>query len=72
MPVVVDGELRLRSGSTFRCRIQDLSRDGALVALAQAGKLPKRFFLKIGASEPREIVVAWRNEGEVGVTFLDV
>lgn len=71
VPVLVAGELRLRNGLAFPCRVRDLSRGGALIVFPQADKLPKRFFLRIGSAEPREIVVAWRGADEVGVQFVE-
>lgn len=72
MPVMLAGEVQINSRVALPCRVRDVSRGGALIAFAKADKLPERFGLRIGtAAAAREVLVAWRGDGEVGVRFVE-
>ncbi|WP_421695203.1 PilZ domain-containing protein [Aestuariivirga sp.] len=59
------------SKSVIDCMIRDLSQGGARLACSQTANLPETFSLvSVSERELREVRIAWRQIGEVGVQFV--
>ena len=57
--------------SVFDCVMRDISLGGARLTCEQAAQLPEHFQLVFMADrEMRDVRVAWRKLGELGVQFL--
>ena len=58
------------SNSVIDCMIRDISQGGARIACAQTAALPDHFTLvSVPERELRDVRIAWRHMGEVGVQF---
>jgi PilZ domain-containing protein len=66
------GAIVLGDGTTpQRCKILDMSKGGAWLAVLDGKKLPSKFtlLLAMNGSVSRECKVAWRKDKEIGVQF---
>jgi hypothetical protein len=53
------------------CRMLDVSRDGARIALERAAELPDQFLVMVApGAAPRKAERVWRTNTEIGVRFL--
>lgn len=70
-PVSRPGRIELASGTTFSCRIADLSSGGALLILSNGEWLPKQFVLvDTFDGTKREVQIVWTAPDRLGVRFL--
>lgn len=69
VPVMLQGRI-LVGNIAVACTVRDLSKGGARLAVANAEKVPGRFWLSIGASQKvHQVTVTWREAAELGVRF---
>ena len=64
-------EITLPNLVALECRVRDLSRGGALLAMEDVTRLPAQFGLRLATSNTvRQVAVRWMRQGEVGVRFV--
>lgn len=56
--------------SKVECKLCDLSRTGARLAIAASVRLPQDFVLVLGDDRRLSCQVAWRSESQIGVRFV--
>ena len=72
MRTLLLGKILLEGGGVIDCTLRNRSATGARLKIASVVGVPDRFTLVIEpAGERRPVQVAWRKEGEIGVTFRD-
>ena len=71
-PVARTARIKLDGNRVLTCRISNLSSSGALLVIEDTEWLPKTFDLfDVFAGTTRQVRLAWRKPGCVGVRFLD-
>lgn len=73
MPAALGARIELLDmGTTYDCKIVNISKGGALIEMDNAAILPAEFRLSIPAKGLRKtVVVRWRGDHNVGVEFTN-